>query len=402
MPDLSLLLATVTEAKAAPIATPSQACAVLTSAPAATATSSSPATAPLAQSPETSAPCPEFVPASRPASPELSRQLSRPVSVRPTHTQPTSTRPTSTRPTAPNPTPAPTTAAAPALPPMPIAPPSEPNLPDILPTVAATAPNPYLPQPEIKPLQPTWANYVRPRSGSQQYRQRLEALRQGKTYTRLPSDSFSNVWANATQQPTYEQWVALLQREATSMAKGQGRNRLTVMLGDSISQWFPTEQLSSDRFYLNQGISGDTTAGVLNRLAALDQVRPDRIYVMVGVNDLKNSKTDEEILANLKKIMERLQQAHPQAQVIINSVLPTRWATIPGDRTTALNTKIAQLSQQEGVGYLALDDYFMDNEGTLSHELTTDGLHLSAKGYVVWGQVLRSVDATLTAQAQAQ
>jgi GDSL-like Lipase/Acylhydrolase family len=201
----------------------------------------------------------------------------------------------------------------------------EPALPDLqLPTLAA---NPYLPQPEVKPLQPNWTNYIRPRSGSQQYRQRLEALRQGKTYTRLPADSFSEVWVNATQQPNYQQWVTLLHQEATALSKGQGSNRLTVILGDSISQWMPTEQLSSDRFYLNQGISGDTSAGVLNRLSALDAVRPDTIYVMVGVNDLKNGKTDAEILSNLQKIMQQLHQTHPQAQVIINSVLPTRRPT---------------------------------------------------------------------------
>lgn len=274
----------------------------------------------------------------------------------------------------------------------------EPALPDLqLPTLAA---NPYLPQPELQPLQPNWTNYVRPRSGSQQYRQRLEALQQGKTYTRLPSDSFSEVWANATQQPTYEQWVNLVKREATAMAKGQGSNRLTVILGDSISQWLPTEQLSSDRFYLNQGISGDTTTGVLNRLAAIDAVRPDTIYVMVGVNDLKNGKTDTEILTNLQKIMQRLHKAHPQAQVIINSVLPTRLASIPSDRVAQLNQKIAQLSQQESVSYLALAPSFTDETGILRRELTTDGIHLSAQGYAVWGEVLRSIDGVTTAQVR--
>jgi lysophospholipase L1-like esterase len=268
----------------------------------------------------------------------------------------------------------------------------EPALPALLPSHLAA--NPYL------PLQPHWTNPVHPRSGSQLYHQRLEALRQGKTYTRLPADSFSEVWANASGTVTYGEWIDLLKREATGMAKGQGKNRLTVILGDSISQWLPLEQLATDRFYLNQGISGDTTGGVLQRLSAIDDVRPDTIYVMVGVNDLKNGKTDREILENLQKIMQRLRQTHPQTQIIVNSVLPTRLASIPSDRTIPLNQKISQLAQQEGVGFLSLTSAFADDQGILRREFTTDGLHLSAQGYAVWGGALRSVETVVAARLE--
>lgn len=267
----------------------------------------------------------------------------------------------------------------------------EPILPALLP--ANLAANPYLPQPsaQLDPLQPSWTNEIRPRSSSQLYQQRLEALRQGKTYTRLPTDSFLEVWANAFQPVSHQQWTALLAREAAAMAKGQGNNRLTVIIGDSISQWLPSELLSGDRFYLNQGISGDTTSGILQRLSGLDSVRPDTIYVMAGVNDLKNGKTDQEILANLQKIMQQLHQTHPQAQVIINSVLPTRLVSIPSDRTTLLNQQIAQLAEHEGVGYLALTPAFTESDGTLRREFTTDGLHLSPQGYAIWSGALRSL-----------
>jgi len=223
-------------------------------------------------------------------------------------------------------------------------------------------------------------------------------LRQGKTYTRLPTDSFLEVWANASQAVTYEQWTALMKREAAAMLKGQGNNRLTVIIGDSISQWLPSELLLSDRFYLNQGISGDTTGGILQRLSVLDQVSPDTIYVMAGVNDLRNGKTNEEILANLQKIMQQLRQTHPQAQVIINSVLPTRLVAVPSDRTTFLNQQIAHLAEQEGVRYLELTSAFTESDGTLRREFTTDGLHLNPQGYAVWTSALRSLDAVTTAR----
>jgi lysophospholipase L1-like esterase len=273
----------------------------------------------------------------------------------------------------------------------------EPALPELLPVPQTAAFNPYLPgNGGDRPLDTTWANQVRPRSGSQLYQQRLEALRQGRTYTRLPADSFRSVWANATQQPTYQQWQALLQREAAAMAKGQGKSRLTVMVGDSISQWYPVEQLSSDRFWLNQGVSGDMTSGILQRLPAFDQTRPDTIHVMAGVNDLKNGKSDREILDNLRKIMRYLRQQHPNAQVVVHSILPTRSLLVPGDRIAQLNQQLTAIAQAESVSFLDLTADFVAADGYLQQRLTTDGIHLNPMGYALWGRSLQQWQRSAT------
>jgi lysophospholipase L1-like esterase len=224
----------------------------------------------------------------------------------------------------------------------------------------------------------------RPRSGSQLYQQRRLALQAGSLYTRLAPDSFYGQWRNATAQPTYDQWKTLLSQEATAMAAGQGSNRLTVVLGDSLSLWLPPELLPRNSFWLNQGISGDTTRGVLNRLSAFSQTRPNTIHVMAGVNDLKTGATDAEILSNLRQIMQRLRQQHPQARIIVHSILPTRLVSIPSQRIRILNSQIAQMTQQQRVDYLDLHPSFADGIGNLRYELTTDGLHLSRLGYQVW------------------
>jgi lysophospholipase L1-like esterase len=237
---------------------------------------------------------------------------------------------------------------------------------------------------------PASAHSTRPTSGSQLYQQRIATLRAGRTYTRIPADSFQSEWIHATRQPTYEEWINLLALEAKAMVRGQGSNRLTVMVGDSISLWFPVEQLPRDRFWLNQGISGDTSAGVLRRLSAFANARPDSIHVMVGVNDLRRGATDTEILSNVRQIMQQLRQTHPQAKIYIHSILPTRLAAIPTSRVSQLNQSIAAITQEEGVEFLNLVNYFSDDQGNLRHELTTDGLHLNLLGYSVWDWAMRS------------
>ncbi|MEO0350773.1 MAG: GDSL-type esterase/lipase family protein [Cyanobacteria bacterium P01_A01_bin.15] len=231
----------------------------------------------------------------------------------------------------------------------------------------------------------------KPVSGPQLFEQRWAALKSGSLYTRISPDSFHGQWAKATYQPTYGEWQGLLKNEADAIAAGQGNNRLTVVVGDSLSMWLPPELLPRDRFWLNQGISGDTTGGILHRLSAFANTNPDTIHLMAGVNDLKNGASDQEILTNLNQIMARLRQQHPTARVVVHSILPTRWANIPSQRVRALNNRIAQLTDYHRLDYLDLHPSFSNDTGSLRQELTTDGLHLNRLGYQVWQLALLQV-----------
>ena len=90
----------------------------------------------------------------------------------------------------------------------------------------------------VTPPAPPRARRV-PNTTAQLYQQRLAALEAGQLYTRLPRHSFQELWETARQNPTYEQWTALLWEEAKATAAGQADNRLCVTIGDSLTQWLP-------------------------------------------------------------------------------------------------------------------------------------------------------------------
>jgi lysophospholipase L1-like esterase len=258
-----------------------------------------------------------------------------------------------------------------------------------------------LPKPQPKPYPPI--------SGAQLYLQRLAALKAGKLYTRLPSDSFQSLWTKGIstngrtlQQPTHEQWIRLLQQEANAVTKGQGDNRLGILVGDSLSMWFPSERFPYSQLWLNQGISGENSGQILKRLSAFSQARPDTIYVMAGINDLRQGATDRVILDNIRQIARRLRLNHPNAQVILQSILPTRLTAISNERIRNLNQQIAVIAQQEGAGYLNLHSLFVDGQGQLGTDLTTDGIHLSARGYQVWQEGINYAESALAANRVAQ
>ena len=193
---------------------------------------------------------------------------------------------------------------------------------------------------------------------------------------------------------TYQDWVDLLGKEAKAMIKKKP-DRLIVLAGDSLTLWFPQDLLPPDHAWLNQGISGETTSGLAKRLKLFDQAKPEAIFVMVGINDLLRGSSDQEVLDAQEDMVNQLKKVHPKSTIVIQSVLPrakesitvtnaTQVEALSNDRVYQFNRRLAALAQQTGVEFLDLQPLFSDNEGFLRSELTTDGLHLSTQGYLVW------------------
>jgi lysophospholipase L1-like esterase len=195
-------------------------------------------------------------------------------------------------------------------------------------------------------------------------------------------------------QYTYGQWLEVLGKEAGAMAKTKPEH-LTVLLGDSLSLWFPSEMLPSDRVWLNQGVSGENSAGLLKRLKLLDEVQPETIVVMVGINDLIKGTPDEQILDNYRQIIKTLREKHPKTALVVQSVLPhggNRVGTIDREQVLQLsneriyqfNQKLSGLTAETEVHFLNLHPLFTDADGLMQADLSTDGLHLKRQGYFVW------------------
>lgn len=207
----------------------------------------------------------------------------------------------------------------------------------------------------------------------------------------------STVIPAPSQKLTYKQRFAVLKQEA-NLAVQNRPQYLTVLVGDSLSDWFPAEVLPPERTWLNQGIAGETSSGLLKRLHLFERTQPETIFVMIGINDLFQGATDEKILENQRQIVRYLRRVHPHSQIVIQAILPysiegSNWG---GDRLlTVSNVRIRQLNHQlkaialaEGVKYLDLHPLFTDAQGNLRPDLSTDGLHLNHQGYLVWRSAL--------------
>jgi lysophospholipase L1-like esterase len=232
---------------------------------------------------------------------------------------------------------------------------------------------------------------------------------QQQRLTAISNDAPASVSASQAQTPTpelgprhqlnYQQWLEILKQEA-NVAAEKRPPRLSILVGDSLSLWFPVELLPEDRNWLNQGISGETSRGLLQRLNFFDKTQPRTIFVMIGINDLIRGVSDDVILDNQRQILSYLRRNHPRTRIFVQSILPhgaeeATWEgrekllAIPNSRIQKLNQQLQSIATRQGVKYMDLYPLFINQKGNLRQEFTTDGLHLSPAGYVVWRTALQ-------------
>lgn len=231
---------------------------------------------------------------------------------------------------------------------------------------------------------------ARPVTGAQLYQFRTAALQAGEIYAQVAPYRYINRWQRAFVSPTHGDWQTLLAAEAAAMARRQQQAPLTVMVGDSLALWLPIDELPTDQLWLNQSISGETTTHMLGRLHYFADTQPQTIHLMAGINDLKNGVPEAQVVDNLYRMMARLKQQHPQARLVVYSILPTRLREVSSDRIQRVNQRLAALTVHQGATYVDLYTSFSDRQGLLRADLTTDGLHLSSQGYTLWQAALVS------------
>lgn len=200
-------------------------------------------------------------------------------------------------------------------------------------------------------------------------------------------------------QLNYQQWLDILNKEA-QVAAQKPPQHLTILAGDSLSLWFPSDLLPENRSWLNQAISGETSEGLLKRVDLFDRTQPKEIFLMIGINDLIRGASDETILENQQQIINYLRRMHPKARIFVQSILPhggeeSTWErrekllAIANDRIYHLNKQLQTIAKKQGVKYIDLYSLFSDQQGNMRREFTTDGLHLSPQGYMIWRTALQ-------------
>jgi len=161
-----------------------------------------------------------------------------------------------------------------------------------------------------------------------------------------------------------------------------------VFIGDSITERI-TEQgadwgarFGSSRIK-NRGISGDVTEGVLQRLGEAINIKPQAVFILIGINDISASKTPQFIADNIVKIAAEIKKGSPASKIYVRTILPTADPK-QEDNIKATNEILRKKATSGSYTLIDLHKIFAGDKNLLKKELTFDGLHLNDKGYKLW------------------
>ena len=190
----------------------------------------------------------------------------------------------------------------------------------------------------------------------------------------------------------YDQKCAAFELENINLAHNQ-----IVFIGDSITDYCKLDNYYSELQLAkyNRGISGDTTGGVLNRLkVSLFDIKPSKVVLMIGINDINWGVENSEIIKNYRNILKDISINLPQTEVFCVSMLPENkdlWVDVDKNIQTikTINPKIKKFADEFGYTYVDMFSQVAGSNDYLIKEYSDDGLHLNHAGYVKFSTYLK-------------
>jgi lysophospholipase L1-like esterase len=168
-----------------------------------------------------------------------------------------------------------------------------------------------------------------------------------------------------------------------------------VLLGDSITEQNHIKTLG--RFHVvNMGISGDMLdhpeGGLLNRLWLVPMAMPSYVIVLIGINDIVFGKrTMPEFHHLYNKMLALTRDQAKGAPVACCMLLPVRDHFQEHRKHIAMaNCMIEELAEIHHVKLIDTFTPFINEDGEMRSDLTTDGLHLNEDGYKVLNATLEA------------
>lgn len=165
-------------------------------------------------------------------------------------------------------------------------------------------------------------------------------------------------------------------------------------VGNSITDGGEWGEIFQDPIIKNRGISADISAGVLNRIRPLIDSRPDKVFLMIGINDLARGITPDSLLHNIRTFVSLFREYSPMTKIFIQSILPVNPDLKMFAKHTAKAAEVRYvngiLEREAGRSYAFIDLYshFLDGDGKLARQWTNDGLHLNGDGYMLWKHIV--------------
>lgn len=194
---------------------------------------------------------------------------------------------------------------------------------------------------------------------------------------------------NSTVKPVVE-WSYLNNPHYTAQLSSfelNNRDTDVIFAGDSITEYGPFDEYFHNTLILNRGIGGDVAEGLYARIAEILSHHPQKIFIMIGINDINRGITKEKSLEFYTKIINSIKHEVPNCEIYVESVLPVT-KLVELDKIAQYNKSLKTLCESKNVRYIDLYSIFFKDGHVNEELLCEDGVHLNGNGYKIWVSVI--------------
>jgi len=144
-----------------------------------------------------------------------------------------------------------------------------------------------------------------------------------------------------------------------------------VFLGNSITELFPVTELFGSHVK-NRGISGNKITDVLHRIGQIIRCRPKKVFLEIGINDLKDGVTVQQSIKAITTLIDTLKHC---TRLYVMTLLPVsgQYARLH-ESVEMFNSYLRVYCDLENVRCIDLNPNVIIE--------TYDGLHPDGKSYI--------------------
>ena len=162
-----------------------------------------------------------------------------------------------------------------------------------------------------------------------------------------------------------------------SLTAGFGlRNAALESFPSLIGQKINAAQI--DYNVINAGLSGDTSAGGLNRIGYWTSQPVSVLVLELGINDIIRGVAPQTTMINLQAIIDKVKLKYPEVKMALMGMEVPLFVPVPfAEQFKRIYRKLADTNQMTFV------PFFLEGVAGLPHLNLPDRLHPNAQGYKV-------------------
>jgi len=180
--------------------------------------------------------------------------------------------------------------------------------------------------------------------------------------------------------------------EKADSTKMPPKNGILFIGSSSIRRWKTLSEDFPNHPVYNRGFGGSQIADSLH---FTDRIvlpyKPRQIVMFAGTNDLNVDKSPRQVLADFIAFTQRIHRHLPKTRISWIAITPSfkRWSQI--DRVRKTNRIVAEFCASDPrLDYLDTAAKMLAPDGKPRPDIfVSDGLHLNAKGYALWTEIVR-------------